>query len=376
MGTPIFGERSAARARISKFYNRATWIDGRAEEQLEQVAGWPGMMAVAGFPDLHPGRFGPVGAAFLADRIWPQLVGPDIGCGMALFRLDLPRRRFKLDKAARRLAVLEDGADPEQALEALDKAGLTGPIGPEALGTIGGGNHFCEVQVVDAVFDPSRTDLRKDDLCLLVHSGSRGRGAGIFQGLDDSWKQGFAAESDASARYLALQDAAICWARVNRSLIASAASGALGSEARLICDAVHNHVVPHSGVWLHRKGAACPEGGLVPLAGSREAPSFLLEVPDLVPEALGSVSHGAGRRYDRASMHGRIRKTRSELAALTRTRFGGRVICGDRDLLLEEAGRAYKDPEQVLHDLSGSGLASAVARLLPLVTFKTTGVAI
>lgn len=61
---------------------------------------------------------------------------------------------------------------------------------------------------------------------------------------------------------------------------------------------------------------ASPDGGLVPLAGSRETPSFLITVPNAVPEALGSVSHGAGRKYDRASMHGRIRKTRSELGAL------------------------------------------------------------
>ena len=72
-------------------------------------------------------------------------------------------------------------------------------------------------------------------------------------------------------------------------------------------------------------------------------------------------------------MHGRIRKTRSELASLTRNRFGGRVICDDRDLLLEEAGQAYKDPDQVVRDLSCFGLATAVARMLPLVTFKTTG---
>lgn len=373
MGNPTTGEQSAVRARISKFYNRATWIDGRAEQQLEHVADWPGMAAVAGFPDLHPGRFGPVGAAFLADRIWPQLVGPDIGCGMALFRLELPRRRLKLDKAARRLAALDDGADHDRALAALEEAGLTGHIDPDALGTIGGGNHFCEVQVVDTVLDPDGTALRKDDLCLLVHSGSRGRGAGVFQGLDDNWKQGFAPESEAATRYLALHDAATRWARVNRALIAAIASEALGTDAHLICDTVHNHVVPKSGAWLHRKGAACPDGGLVPLAGSRETPSFLLHVPDQVPDALGSVSHGAGRRYDRSSMHGRIRKTRSDLAALTHTRFGGRVICEDRDLLLEEAGQAYKDPEQVLHDLSGYGLANALARLLPLVTFKTAG---
>lgn len=92
-----------------------------------------------------------------------------------------------------------------------------------------------------------------------------------------------------------------------------------------------------------------------------------------MPEALGSVSHGAGRRYDRASMHGRIRKVRSELAALTRTRFGGRVICEDRDLLLEEAGAAYKNPEAVLRDLQDFSLARPVARLVPLITFKTLG---
>ncbi len=372
MGNPIFGDGSAARARISKFYNPATWIEGRSEEQLEHVAGWPGMVAVAGFPDLHPGRYGPVGAAFLADRIWPQLVGPDIGCGMALFRLDLPRRRLKLDKAARRMAVLEGGADPDRAYDAIDAAGLTGRIGPDGLGTIGGGNHFCEVQVVGKVLTTETRGLRKDDLCLLVHSGSRGRGAGIFQGLDDSWKHGFAAGSDAAARYLALHDAATVWARVNRALIAETAAEALGAQARLICDTVHNHVVAKENGWLHRKGSASPDGGLVPLAGSRETPSFLIDVPDVVPEALGSVSHGAGRKYDRASMHGRIRKTRSDLAALTRTRFGGRVICEDRNLLLEEAGAAYKDPSLVLNDLTTFGLANAVARLHPLLTFKTT----
>lgn len=77
------------------------------------------------------------------------------------------------------------------------------------------------------------------------------------------------------------------------------------------------------GLWLHRKGAAGADRGLVPLAGSHDTTSYLLSVPDLVPEALGSVSHGAGRRYDRASMHGRVRTAKSDLAALTRNRFGG-----------------------------------------------------
>jgi release factor H-coupled RctB family protein len=371
MGNSNFGERSAARARISRFYTSETWIEGRAEDQLGQVAAWPGMATVAGFPDLHPGRFGPVGAAFLADRIWPQLVGPDIGCGMALWRLDLPRHRLKIDKAVRRLSVLDDGADPDRAAAALAAAGIAGLIGATGLGTIGGGNHFCEIQVVEEVIDPATTALRSGDLCLLVHSGSRGRGALIFDGLDDSWKEGYAPDSEAAGRYLDLHGAAVVWARLNRALIAGVAAEALSSEATLICDTVHNHVVAQDGLWLHRKGAAAADRGLVPLAGSREAPSFLLSVPDLVPEALGSISHGAGRRYDRASMHGRIRKEKSSLAALTRNRFGGRVVCQDRDLLMEEAGPAYKNPEAVVRDLAAFGLAQPVARLVPLITFKT-----
>ncbi|OYU39397.1 MAG: RNA ligase RtcB family protein [Pseudorhodobacter sp. PARRP1] len=373
MGNPILGEQSAARARISRFYSSQAWIEGRAEDQLAQVAAWPGMAAVAGFPDLHPGRFGPVGAAFLADRIWPQLVGPDIGCGMALWRLDLPRHRLKIDKAVRRLAVLDHGADPYPAASALAAAGLEGLIGAEGLGSIGGGNHFCEVQAVEEVSDLAATTLRVGDLCLLVHSGSRGRGAQIFEGLDDSWKQGYAADSAAGERYLSLHDAAMAWARLNRALIAGLAADALSCAASLICDTVHNQVVAQDGLWLHRKGAAGADRGLVPLAGSRDAPSYLMSVPDLVPEALGSVSHGAGRRYDRASMHGRVRKTKSDLAALTRNRFGGRVVCEDRDLLVEEAGPAYKNPEAVLRDLADLSLARPIARLVPLITFKTAG---
>ena len=374
MGTPIPGDPRAMGARISKFYSRDTWIEGRAEDQLAHVAAWPGLQAVAAFPDLHPGRFGPVGAAFLADRIWPQLVGPDIGCGMALFRLDLPRHRLKIDKAVRRLAVLEQAVAPDLAAEALHRAGLDGHIGPEGLGSIGGGNHFCEVQAVDSVIDPdAMPGLKAGDLCLLVHSGSRGRGAAIFEGLEAQWKDGYLPQSEAALRYLALHDAAVGWARVNRALIAAAAAEALSCGHVPICDAVHNMVTAEQGGWLHRKGAACPDHGLVPLAGSREAPSFLLAVSDANPEALGSVSHGAGRRYDRASMLGRMRKGRADLAALTRTRFGGRVICTDRDLLLEEAGPAYKSPESVMGDLLAFGLARPLARLVPLITFKTAG---
>ncbi len=360
MGTSFIGDRAA---RVSVFYGRDCWIEGRAEDQLNQVASWPGVTAVAGFPDLHPGRHGPVGAAFLADRLFPQLIGPDIGCGMALYHLDLPARRLKADKAARRLTVLEEAAE-------LSVTGLAADLGAAGMGTIGGGNHFCEVQKVLRSDQPG---LEAGDLCLLVHSGSRGHGARVFNGIDASWREGFMADSPEGLAYLALHDAAQDWARQNHAWIAKRAAEALRCEASLICDAPHNHLSRHAGRWLHRKGAAAPDRGLAPLAGSRESASYLMAVPDGPAEALGSVSHGAGRRYDRASMHGRIRKSRSTLDAMRQTAFGGRVICEDRDLLIEEAGMAYKNAAHVLATLEGFGLARGVAEMVPLITYKTSG---
>ncbi|SFI21673.1 RtcB family protein [Jannaschia pohangensis] len=353
-------------AQLSKFYRAGTWIEGRAEDQLTEVAGWPGMSRIAAFPDLHPGRFGPVGAAFLADRLWPQLVGPDIGCGMALFALDLPGRKLNLDRAARRLRMLEgpdDGADA--ALAAADIPDLTAM----GLGTIGGGNHFCEVQEVAEVAPGA--PLATGDLCLLVHSGSRSQGAGIFAALQGEWGAGFAPDSDAGRAYLARHDAAVRWARLNRARIADRAAQALRCQATLICDTSHNHLRETDNGWLHCKGAAEADRGLAPLAGSRDAASYLLAVTGRDPDALGALSHGAGRRYDRAAMHGRMREGRADLAAMTRNALGGRVICEDRALQVEESGRAYKNAAAVVADLAAFDLAHPLATLVPRITFKT-----
>ncbi len=199
MGNSPNGEGVETSAAISKFYSSETWIEGRAEDQLAQVAHWDGMQHIAAFPDLHPGRHGPVGgAAFLADRLYPQLVGPDIGCGMALYRLDLPRRKLRLDKAARRLRTLEGGVESEAAMQAMADAGLSGTLSPFGLGTLGGGNHFCEVQVIEDILDADAAralNLSRGHLCLLIHTGSRGHGAGIFTGIEDSWRKGFNAIS-------------------------------------------------------------------------------------------------------------------------------------------------------------------------------------
>ncbi|MBB3993606.1 release factor H-coupled RctB family protein [Sulfitobacter undariae] len=117
MGNPdMHGRLSAsqANATVTKLYSSKAWIEGRAEDQLTQVSSWAGVSAVAAFPDIHPGKYGPVGCTVLADRIYPQLIGNDIGCGMSLFQLDLPLRKLKLEKAVRRIRVLGDPVDTPQ----------------------------------------------------------------------------------------------------------------------------------------------------------------------------------------------------------------------------------------------------------------------
>src|SRR3974390_2693069 len=80
------------------FASSKSWIEGEAVRQLYATAKLEGVRLAVGFPDLHPGKGAPVGAAFVTEGvIYPHLIGGDIGCGMALFKTDLVRRDVKPD---------------------------------------------------------------------------------------------------------------------------------------------------------------------------------------------------------------------------------------------------------------------------------------
>ena len=370
MGNSVLGGRLSAESSdgiIRKFYTSASWIDGQAEQQLNQVAGWAGVTKIAAFPDLHPGQFGPVGCAVLADRIYPQLIGSDIGCGMSLFQLDLPLRKLKLEKALRRMRSLGEPIELDQS-HRLEDLGLT-PESGSTLGTVGGGNHFCEVQKV--AHTEADTGVDKTRLCLLVHSGSRSFGNGILADLPQDAFAGLDPASDAGQRYLEHHEHAVLWAKLNRQIIAERAAEALHTDARLLVDSPHNLLSKHNDGWLHRKGAAKIGAGMVPLAGSRATASFLLAATGHT-ETLKSLAHGAGRRYNRSSMHGRVRAKRSDIQAMQRTPFGGRILCEDRALLIEESPTAYKAAKAVVDDRARTGAAPPRAELHPMLTFKKT----
>ena len=310
MGTasPVDG-----RAPIHTFYSPRSWIEGNATQQLETVAALPGVKAVAGMPDLHPGKCGPVGCSILADRIHPQLVGSDIGCGMGLFQLDLAVRKLRVDKAAERLRAL-DGAWDGDPLRRLAEAGLAPTPFDASLGTIGGGNHFCELQAIEAILEPeaaAQAGLDRSRAYVLVHSGSRGLGYAILQRQLAAVAPRSTPER-AGRAYLAEHDLAVRWAALNRRVHRDARGGGGRAELQAVADLSHNLVEVGSGGVLHRKGTAPADRGLVPIPGSRGTLSYLVEpLAPARPEALASLAHGAGRKYDRASMHGRIRTGKS-----------------------------------------------------------------
>lgn len=384
--------------RVSVIASSRLWLEDAAIQQAKVTSNLPGMVRVVGLPDLHPGRGYPVGAAFFsAGRFYPALVGNDIGCGMALWQTDLLASKVKLDKLDKQIGNLDDviGADEWAVLAQRDPslagrmAGLSRALAEagldaahlRALGTIGRGNHFAELQVIDRVEcedSVARAGLAPKCLQLLVHSGSRGLGQAVLaRHVDAFGHRGLAQDSADAGDYMRQHAAAVQFAEMNRALIGARILHRLRCDATLLLDGNHNTVVPahidgQQG-WLHRKGATPADQGLVMLPGSRDDYSYMLE-PLMENGALGlhSLAHGAGRKWQRSECKGRLLKTATP-SQLSRTSLGGRVICNDRALIYEEAAQAYKKVDSVLGCLVGAGLARVVYRSKPVLTYKTRG---
>ena len=230
-------------------------LDTQARGQLYTTAErLPGILAAVGMPDLHPGSSAgfPVGATIVSHPsvIYPPLIGGDIGCGMALFRTGIkaPAEGQAGLAGARRLAAKIRGVEGAYAgeqfgdeavtaqtwlddagvsLNSLDHASFSANLA--SIGTIGGGNHFAELQAIHEIRDAealaqyySAEDLTSN-LFLLVHSGSRGVGQDILTSTRPEAQKGtvpLVAGTDEFETYMNLHDDACRWARCNRELIA------------------------------------------------------------------------------------------------------------------------------------------------------------
>jgi tRNA-splicing ligase RtcB len=426
-------------------------------EQLQNVATLPGVVdAAIAMPDIHQGYGFPVGgvaATELPDGVVsPGGVGYDINCGVRLLALPLSepelggRREALVHEISRTIPagagkhgalhlrdrslddVLRDGPralagvspdDIERTesggrLEGADPAAVSERArlrGRDQLGTMGSGNHFVELQVVDEVVDPESAEafgLESGQLTVLIHSGSRGLGHQVCTDyvlmdgrlgayrihLPDRQLACAPASSPEGRQYLAAMAAAANFAWANRQAIADgvrqAVRAILGAEAaeetRQVYDVAHNvaKVELHGGrkVCVHRKGAtrAFPAGSIdipeayravgqpVFIPGSMGTASYVLAgEAGALERTFGTTCHGAGRRLSRTAARKRVHggELRRELEAR-----GIVVRCPSAKGLAEEAPIAYKDVDRVVRVVERAGLARRVARLAPIGVVK------
>ena len=354
------------------------WMEQTAINQLKQAASLPGVTNAIGLPDLHPGKT-PVGAAFITEGvIYPHIIGNDIGCGMSLFMTDIKGKKVKIERMAKKLEEFKSFHEIE--MPGITNSSLNPSPMNQSLGTIGGGNHFAELQEVETVFDSEKfknLSLNKNQIFLLIHSGSRGYGQGILEEFikKHQAQKGLPEGSEAANEYLLKHDKAVTWASINRELISYRLLRALGvcTETVKIVDSTHNSVatktINNRVMFIHRKGAAPADNGTVVIPGSRGSLTYLVMPVDDTSISGYSLAHGAGRKWARRFCKSRLENKHTK-ESIKSTCFKGRVVYKDINLLFEEAPEAYKNIDTIIQSLVDFGLMKVIATLKPILTYK------
>jgi release factor H-coupled RctB family protein len=350
--------------------NEKSWIESNAVEQLKKYENLDGMIKITGLPDLHAGRV-PVGAAFITEKkIYPYLAGSDIGCGIALFDTKIKMKKFKWDNTLKVLNKCRNLEDISMDLTEYEFPYL------EKLGTIGSGNHFAEFQKIEKIYLKSefeKLNISRDNLMLLVHSGSRVYGQVILEEYQKEYgvlplEEG----SEAFYGYMKKHNNALDYARVNRKIIAEKLLRIIGKERPdLVLDSSHNMITEKEEngkkIYIHRKGAAPSDIGMIVIAGTRDSLSYIVKPKENLYEYSYSVSHGAGRKWTREGSKDRILKIHGKNKII---QMNKNLIYSDKKVLFEESREAYKNIERVIQDLLEHDMIDIVASLKPLITFK------
>lgn len=353
------------------------WLEQKAVEQLKKIALYPGVVKAIGLPDLHPGKT-PVGAVLITEGIiYPHFIGNDIGCGMSLFITEINKQKNKTDKMVKRLEVIPNIRDidfPNNLMNQVPENFWTD------LGTIGGGNHFAELQEVDAVYDVEQfhnLNLNKDTVTLLVHSGSRRYGQQIMNDYLAKYpnEPSLQAGSEACSDYLAKHDDVVQWADLNRKVIGYRFLKALGTETRMteLVNSTHNSIsikeCEKNIQFIHRKGAAPADQGVVVIPGSRGTLTYLVIPTGDISYSGYSLAHGAGRKWERTVCKARLESKYTKESIKT-TQYKSKIIYRDSRLLFEEAPEAYKNIDLVIQSFVELGLLKIIATFKPMITYK------
>ena len=422
-----------------------------ALEQLANGATLPGIVKAAlAMPDIHQGYGLPVGGVVASDAehgtVSPGAIGFDINCGVRLLATPLgaaelePRLPRLVDalydaiptgvgsRGAVRLGVddlsdvlvrgaawaVERGHGRSEDLRRLKSGGVIAGAVPDALstqarerglrqlGSLGSGNHFLEVQVIDEIFDEAAAaefGLERGRVTVMIHTGSRGLGHQVCTdflrvaegalsryGISVPDRQLACApvRSPEAQSYLGGMRAAANFAFANRQLLAAVTRrvleqvvGVRPDDVATVYDVAHNiakeeeHEVDgrRRRVLVHRKGAtrAFP-GQPVLIPGDMGRYSFVLRGTEAaMRETFGSTCHGAGRVMSRTAA---VKAARGRHIAQELRAQGVVARAAGREALAEEMPEAYKDVKDVVEVVHNFGISTRVARLRPVGVIK------
>jgi len=372
-------------------------LDAGTVEQVRHLANHPKFFHhIALMPDCHIGCGMPIGGVIACEEaVIPNAVGVDIGCGMVAVQTDYAADALKdttvrriLDDVKRTVPMGEGHAHrAPQQWAGFKKYGRpdwtdahTWDLALRNLGTLGGGNHFLEIQSGD------------DNLVwLMIHSGSRNYGLKVAEyhhrvaqklnfetsSADLAW---LPVESKEGQAYIREMNFALDYARENRARMMAAfceqvAHVLPGVEFTREINIHHNYAgrENHFGreVWVHRKGATSAragETGIIP--GSMGTPSYIVKGLGLA-DSFDSCSHGAGRRLGRRQACRTLTKEECDRAMRGVVFDGWKPARGRKQkglLDLEEAPPAYKDIEMVIK--AQLDLIEPLVKLRPLGVLK------
>ena len=368
-------------------------LEGGALEQATNLSNLPfAIRHVALMPDAHAGYGMPIGGVLFAERaVVPYAIGVDIGCGVALVETDLTVETLSPGDLDRVLEEIDAGVPTGfQTLEApVDREVAVAAIGLERpdsvqkpwfdralrqLGTLGGGNHFLEIQRDES-----------GSVFVMLHSGSRSLGKAI---CDEYHKRALAQDrawhsilphdelaflpvgTDDFTSYWSAMTFALRFAEVNRSRMLDVVEGAFGTFTKIgrferVVDVHHNYAAwenhfGQNGI-VHRKGAVRARAGeIVLIPGSMGTASYVGEGLGNA-ESFETCQHGAGRAMSRHAA--RKAKTSDEVYA-EMAGIGIVLRSSEPKGVAEEAAFAYKDIETVM--AASASLVRPVRRLTPL----------
>jgi len=413
-------------------------------EQVKNVAKLPGIIkASIALPDAHQGYGFCIGgvAAFDLDEgiISPGGVGYDINCGVRLLKTNLTKKDIEnkkknlLEELYKKVPsglgrgspfqitykqldeVLEKGVEflvekgyaTKEDLKNIEEKGRmknadSSKVSERAkkrgigqLGTLGAGNHFLDVQIVEEIFDKKNAKkfgLEKGQIVIMIHCGSRGLGHQVasdyirkmekeygFENLPDRELINAPIKSELGKDYMKAMNCAVNFAFANRQVITHWVREAFKnifpkSEVNIVYDVCHNiakieeHLVngKKKKVCVHRKGATRSfHNQPVLIPGTMGTSSYVLVGTKLAEEkTFGSTAHGAGRAKSRMKSN---KEYKGENVKKEMNKKGIEIKAGSWKSYSEESPGAYKDVDEVVKVVDEEGLSKKVARLKPVI---------